>query len=243
LDKKRGLIFLLIGLLLISSFSSIGVLAGVGDGIEDSVEGIKDKAKGIQDTTEEIKEFTEEDRWDYLSERWKVFLSKSKFISGWDAFFSKINWVFVFLMGTNYDISLEFFFALVWWIFTFFVVAPLIYKFSRWLLIKAFGDRISFGRPVYSLIIFAITVILGQLGFYRWIGGVSLRIIFFKTGLWPWVSFFIFLILYFVALISLKKIVGAIGGFFKKGEEKAKEESLEQRVEANEAFRKRAGKR
>jgi len=194
IDKKRLLVFVVFLLIFLSL--TCNATAQLPD--ELNPETLKDNS--VTQKVNDLKEFTEEKKWLYVGEKWKELLLKNKYISFWDSFFRKINFAFFFLLGENYDLSLIFFFTIVLWIFfflSFFVI---------------FRDFSTFSREVSMIISFAIAVISSHLGIYNKSAETLFKLIFFKEGIWMWVSLIvvIFSLLFVIAFLKFvaKKFSG-----------------------------------
>jgi len=180
---KRIDILLLVLLLLSIFVVSVNAIPTTEELEEDNV------VQGVQ----EIQEFTEERKWEYLSAEWKEILLKNKFISTIDGFFRKINFIFIFFFGENYDLSLTLFFVVIFWIFFFLSFGGIISTYS------------AFGKGIAYVIALALSVVVAQFGFLRKLSELVFKIIFYKEGVWGWISFviFIFAMLFFFVLIQL----------------------------------------
>lgn len=185
---------------------------------QDDLDGFQNDSvvQGVQ----KLQEFTEEKKWEYLGERWKEFLLQNKFISSLDGFFKKINFLFFLFLGQDYELSLTLFFVFLIWLFFWVMFYKIIRDFS------------SFSDPVSFIIGTALSIILAHLKFCFFLSNLLFKVIFFREGMWRWISFFVFIILYFVFLIFLERIVWKIGRALKKSkEEKEKwDEKFERQV-------------
>ena len=94
--------------LLFSLILLVFVVSAQLGNVENQIEGAVDS---IENNITKIKEFTEVSKWDFIGSQWKEFLLKDKTIAGIDAFFTKINIVFVVLFARDWSISLEMLFV------------------------------------------------------------------------------------------------------------------------------------
>ena len=212
--KESVLIFVLIAVF--SFFVIDSVLAQapgdvVGPILEGDAEKILNATQRLKEFQENLTEFTEEDKWEYLGRQWKELLLKNKYISAVDESFRKISFIFVFLFGEKYDLSLTLLFAILLWIAFFSAVGNIISSFS------------TLSKPVSWIVAFSSSVILAHLKFYDFISLILFKIIFFREGIWRWVSLVILLIAWFVVIIYIRKIIWYLGRMTKKTmEEKEK---------------------
>ena len=158
-------------------------------------------------------------RWDYLSQKWKEALLKNKFVAAMDAFFKKIDFLFVLITGQHYELSFTLFSTLLLWLFFFMFFGSTLANFS------------TFDRKISYVIGFALSVIAAQTGIYRSISDFLFKIIFYKEGVWPWISFFI-CIFFFIFLFTLyngiiKNIASSIKAKAKKKAEKLQKKNMD----------------
>ncbi len=208
--KKLGVLFIAFLLISVLSFSlsmAADDLAGVPGGSQ--IQNAGNTVSGITKTIEEKK-------WDYLSEQWKVFFLQNKYVYAADGFFKSIDLVFVALLGEHYDLSLTLLFTFALWVFFFFAFG------------RIFKDFSTFSGSVSYVLAFAIAVIAAQTGVYRGISVFIFKIIFFKEGIWRWVGFVAFIVLYAGLLTYLKWT----GKFFKDMKKKRLEsrQKMDQKV-------------
>ena len=199
--RKEGVLLLFIFFALIAN----NVYAQVDSGIDTS--GFESDAGKILNATRQIRNLTEENRWEYIGEQLKGLLLKNKAVSTIDAGFKKINFIFFFLFGENYDLSLTLLFAVLLWIFFFAMFGKITSSFS------------TFSEPVSLVVAFCMAVILAHLKFYHLISLVLFKIIFFKSGIWNFIFLVIFFALYFVVLIFIERIIWKIGRVFARTKE------------------------
>ncbi len=107
---KRFFVFLLLAILLLVSFTS----AQFG-GIEDQIDST---SENLENNITKVKEFTDKDKWNFIGSQWKEYLLKNKAIAGVNAFFTKINVVFLILFATSWSLSIEMLFIFLVWLFT-----------------------------------------------------------------------------------------------------------------------------
>lgn len=195
---KRGASFFILLAVLISLFGTVHAAGIDTEALQnDSV------IQGV----EKLQETVEERKWEYLSEQWKEILLKSKYISTLDSFFSKISLAFYILFGQDYSLSLHLLLVIMFWLF--FLLS----------LERGLKTATSFGGNTAILMSLAVTLILAHLKVYAFLSTLVLKILFSREGVWPWVLFAIFFILYLVALKYVKFAVWKIGRHFKKSKE------------------------
>lgn len=199
--EKRGFVLFFI----ICLFFINGIHAQVDSGIDAS--GFESEAGKILNATRQIRNLTEENRWEYIGEQLKGLLLKNKGIAAIDKAFSGINFIFFFLFGEDYDLSLIFLFAVLLWIFFFVMFGKITSGFS------------TFSKPVSYIVAFCMAVILAHLKFYHLISLVLFKIIFFKSGIWNFIFFVLFFALYFVVLIFIERIIWKLGRMTRKTKE------------------------
>src|SRR3989338_3818114 len=78
--------------------------AQLDSGIDES--GFEEEADRILNATKPLREITQEGRWEYLGEQWKELLLKNKAVSAVDAGFKRLNFLFFFFLGQDYELSL-----------------------------------------------------------------------------------------------------------------------------------------
>ncbi len=218
MEKRVDRVIILIGfiiLLLANAFIVKG---------EVDTSAIGDDAEKILDTTTKLKEFTEKNKWEFLGEQWKEFLLKNAFIAGVDSFFKKIDIAFVIILAESYDLSIKFFIIFLMWLFVLLI---------SFFLIK---DFLFFKKGTGFLISLGIVVVFGHIGVYSIFSDLILNLLFYKEGIWRWISWFIFIIMYIFIILYIKTIVRGMGEGHKKKLEQNKQESLEEKVAKTSAY-------
>ncbi len=135
----------------------------------------------VVNATQKLQESIEEKKWEYLSEQWKEILLKNKYISGVNDLFRKINFVFLILFGQNYELSLTLFIVFLLWIF---------FLFIFW---NVFSTYAPFSKGVSFVIGLGFVVVLAQIKLLNLFATVIFKIIFFKEGIWKWISLILIL--------------------------------------------------
>jgi len=204
---------LLFGLILLVCLVS----AQLGD-VEDQVEGV---VNNLENNITKLKEFTEKDKWDFIGSQWKEFLLKNKVIAGVDAFFTKINIVFVVLFAHDWTISLEMLFVFLLWIFTLLSL----YGYANCFLIKS-----SFQRFLIAL---GLTIVLAQARLFYFISQGLIKVVLYKPS--PWWKSLIFLCV-IIGLIVYLFVNKAISKSLIKAREKRDKEIIEEKVKKVEKF-------
>jgi|SRR3989344_3436237 len=161
-------------------------------GLEDTAENIQDKVDNLQKGIDGAYEFTEKDKWDYLGEEWQNILLKSEYVSFLDASFKKINFLFFFLFGEDYSLSLTLLFTIILWSFFF-------YYFN-----KILNDFSGFSSEVSSIVAFLLVIVSAHIGLYKFISEIAFKIIFFREGVWGWIAMLIFVLIMITIAILLK---------------------------------------
>jgi ABC-type multidrug transport system fused ATPase/permease subunit len=162
---------------------------------------------------------TDSSKWSNLTQNWKQGILSTGIFSGIDSFFKKINPVFSVLFGDPYSLSFFFFFVVILWFWFF--------KQFR----KLFGLIGIFSKWVLMLISFAITVGVAQLGLFRGLSNLFVKIIFIPNKPWLGIIFFI-LILFILTFISrlgktIEKKMEKSRGELEKEKEKINRKTLE----------------
>ena len=208
INKKVGvLIFLSFYIISFLSFNlnfvSSQDLTGIGEGLEGQV-------SGLEDNVNTIKTNIEEERWNYIGQELKTILLKNPVIAWFDSLFKKIDFVFLFLFGEHYDLSLLLFFAIILWFFFFYTFHVI------------FRDYSAFSNNIAMIIAFAIAVASAQIGVYKKSSELIFKLIFYREGIWGWIASIIFV----VVLITLFIFVKRFGGIMKMRRE-LKEKDME----------------
>src|SRR3989344_3953838 len=187
-------------------------------GVEDQIEGVVDN---LENNITKIKGFTERDKWDFIGSQWKEFLLKNKAIAGVDAFFTKINIVFVVLFAHDWVISLEMLFVFLLWIFT--VIS--LYNYTNCFLIKSSLQKF--------FIALGLTIVLAQARLFYFISQALIKVILYKPSPW-WRSMSFILII--VGIVGYFVLNNSISRSLKKAREKRDKELLEEKVKKTEKF-------
>ena len=211
---KRNFILLLF---VSSLFFGIFVSAQL-DGLENQIEGI---SENLENNVTKLKEFTEKSKWDFIGSQWKEFLLKNKAIAGVDAFFTKINVVFLVLFARDWSISMGMLFAFLLWLFTLFSL----YWYAS-----------AYDLKSWKIFLLSIcgTIALAHIRLFNVLSVIFEKMMFYKaTFLWKMSIFILVIVLINVYLF--------INKFFSKqikiSREKAKQQSLEDEVNKSKVFR------
>ncbi len=198
---KREILSIVLAIFLLISFVSA-----------QDISDIRESAEGVQEKIDEVKSFGDEERWEYLSQKWQEALLKNKYVSYADNLFKKGNIAFLIILGQEYSLSFTFFMVIIVWIFIFFALSSLI------------GNVSSFSNHVNSLFALGMTVISAQIGIFRSISNFIFKVMFYKEGIWPWVSSVLIIIL-FVILGRLSSLLGKKLKIMKEARKKLQEEA------------------
>jgi len=196
--RKVGV--LLLAFIILSGIFTIGIPAAELDTskLDEKLEDLKKAEQAARDAKEDLTELNEEKQWEYISARWKGYLLKKAPVIVADGFLKKINIVFVIFLGQDYSLSFfDFFLVVFLWFFFLFYLTRII------------GDFSTFSKWVALAMGFALTIISAQLGVLRGISTIIFKVLFFKSGIWPWVSFFGMIVLFFV-LVAVMKVEHAM---------------------------------
>ncbi|HPD81498.1 MAG TPA: hypothetical protein PK357_00160 [Candidatus Pacearchaeota archaeon] len=129
---------------------------------------------------------TDSSKWSNLTQNWKQGILSTGVFSGIDSFFKKLNPFFSVIFGDPYSLSFFFFFVLVLWFWFFAQFRKLLGMtlFSKWV-----------------VLLFALTIMVAQLGLFRGLSSLFVRIIFIPNKPWLGIVFF-FLIIFILSFIS-----------------------------------------
>lgn len=186
-------------LLLLSLF-----LVSAQNSAEELDQSFEDALADLEEQKEVAESFKDKDKWDYLSEKWKEQLLKNEAISRFDSSLQKLSPAFNFLLGVPYSLSLIFLFAFVFWVFMF----TSFYQIFR--LYSLFSNVSSFLASFITVFLLAnMRMFPSNSNIYSWLAELTFKIIFYREGFWSWISFFLLVIGYFIALFL-------VVGFFKR---------------------------
>lgn len=211
--KRLNILFIFI-----ISFLLIGSLIKITSGQNDETPGLDDVlGEGASDTADDLSSGDT----DFLLTKWKDLFLNNKFVSRLDAFFHKINGVFVFLFAQDYSFSLQMFFVVVVWILTFFSLLGYAGAFLQ--------------NEGYKLIIsLGATIILAWIKIFNVVSLWLIKVIFYKTdsGLFSFFTFLLIFVLLFVYIYINKMFAGKI----KKDKEKEQQKLTQIKVETQGKF-------
>jgi membrane protein implicated in regulation of membrane protease activity len=217
--KSIRLFFVLIAILFLS-FVFVGAqLADLGEKIEDVSE-------NLENNISKVKEFTEGDKWDFIGSQWKEFLLKNKSIAGTNAFFTKINPLFLFLFARDWSLSVGMFFALLLWFFT---------LFSAYWLISACGLK----KWQSWLLSLGAVLFLAHTTIFNSISTIFEKLILYKVSYWWKISIFVLVVFSIHAYLFINKFLSKR---IKLSQEMKKKKEEEQEVEREKKFRERVQK-
>ena len=189
---KRYILFpvLLLFLIILPPFVNVQAIADPGEKLEGGIEKVSSK-------------------WDYLGEEWKNILLKNEFVSAINSFFEKISFIFVFLFGEPYSLSLTLFVIIIIWFYLFFQLSQIL------------RDFVAFSSGISKIISFGVVTILAQVQILRKISEAFGWVIFSPGP--GWVRYFILIIMIFI-LGTLYRISSTIGKQYKNTKEKQRQE-------------------
>lgn len=187
--RKGGIGLLVLGIILLSGFA-FAAESGL-DRLNEQIEEIN-KAKGeVEKTASDI----DNAKWEYLSAKWNQTLMGNKYVRAVDGFLNKIDFVFIVLLGQDYSLSFNFFMPLFLWFIFWYVLYDLFKDFS------------SFSKRTALFISLGLTIIIGQLGILRLTSEGIFRIMFYKSGWWPFIS----TVLLVIVLVLIIGVLGLLG--------------------------------
>ena len=188
-------------------------------GLENQIEDVSGNLEG---NVTKIREITERDKWDFIGSQWKELLLKNKAVAGIDAFFTKINIVFVVLFAHDWDFSLGLLFVFLIWLFT--------------LLSFVTYARLKFdnGWTVF-LVSLGATLVFAHARIFNYLSNGAVKVFLYKPSAgWR----LLILAVEILALFAYLKLNQFISKNLKKAKEKRKKELLEEKVESTERFQK-----
>lgn len=157
---------------------------------------------------------TDTSKWSNSVVNLKQKILGTGFFSAIDSFLKKINPVFSVLFGDNYSLSFFFFFVLILW-FWFFK------QFRKFL-----GLIGIFLKWVLMLISFALTVGVAQLGLFRGLSNLFVKIIFVPNK--PWLG-----IVFFILILFILNFISRLGKMIEKKLEKSRGELEKEKEKIN----------
>lgn len=197
---------------------SFGFVNAQLDAVEDQ---IKDTSENLENNITAIKEFTEKDKWDFIGSQWKDFLLKNKFVAGTDAFFTKINSVFLFLFARDWSLSVGMLFSFLLWLFT---------LFSAYWFISVYGLK----KWQSWLLSFGGVLFLTHIRLFNFLSVTFEKIILYKASYWWRISTFVLVVFLIHAYLFISRFLSKQ---IKLSREKSKQESLEEEVNRGKIFR------
>ncbi len=210
----KKIIILLFLVLFFGGFAEAQLGSQLGD-IEQKIES---SVEALEENVDELKEFTDESKQKFVGSPWKSLLLENKFFAGINAFFSKINIVFVVLFNYSWEISWTLFFVFCLWLFTL-------------LSVKQYMSFVA-NEGAQWFLSFVATIALAHVRLYLVVANTLDKILTYKPSYWwrvvIFMSFVIFLIVYF-------KLNRFLGNRTREQREKEKESASElayKRVEA-----------
>jgi hypothetical protein len=199
MDKKI-LMFICIGILLLSIFSS--VFAEIPSTLSE------------QELAElnKITVAANPQKWGELLESLKQNFLQNEFVAGMNSFLTKISIVFLILFGENYSMSLFMFFVIVFWVFFLFQISGALRMTS------------IFSKGVSWIIAVGLTILLAQLKLYSALSTFLFNNSFILNAE-PWIG-----ALVYVGIIILLVFLGTVNKLVEKKLEKNREKFEEERT-------------
>ncbi|HUS49389.1 MAG TPA: hypothetical protein VMZ91_04450 [Candidatus Paceibacterota bacterium] len=127
LDKKTGVLLIVLFSLLILNLFAVSVKAQLSDtGLPSGLEGDVEKIQNLTEKGQDIIEKTkEEEGREYLKQEWKKMLEQNKVgkvLLAISDFIEKLNPFFKIVLGVEYSLSWAFVFAIALWIILFMIL-------------------------------------------------------------------------------------------------------------------------
>ena len=208
--ERRGLLFFFF------FASCILIFAGMYFVRAADVDGVVAGGEKLTETIDKTAGQLEDEKWEYLSNSWRELLLKNKVIAGFDSLLHKGSIGFQALFGRPYELSFTFWTVFILWVTFFFDASYIFRSFS------------TFSPGISSIIAFGVTVIAAQIGVFTNISDVIFKIIFYKSGIWPWI-WLIVLIFVLALFIGVGKLTYRFVVRRKKNQAK-QQQALNQKV-------------
>lgn len=171
----------------------------------DSLQGVQNTLENNTAKLQDVQDTINPDKWQYLGLEWKKILLENAFVSDINAFFTDINFVFVFLFGESYSFSLTLFFIILIWVFFLFRLKGILGMFS------------PFSKGVSLVISICLTIALAQLGLYREIAKFFIWLMFMPKSWW-------FQALVLIGIIFAIFIIASVMKYVEKIQKMSKEQ-------------------
>lgn len=182
--NKKNLVFVFIGIFLLSVFSS--VFAQVPETL----------------TPEELAELNQitvaanPQKWGELLESWKQGILQNPIIASINSILTSMNILFLILFGTNYSMSLFMFFVIVFWVFFLFQISGILRMTS------------IFSKGVSWIIAIGLTILLAQLRLYSALSNFLFNNSFIlNADTWVGALIYVGIIILLVFLGTVNKLV------------------------------------
>lgn len=189
-----------------------GVLAqAIPKNLDDKVNEAEQIIGNVEDTVQGLKN----NPWEYIGDRWRELLLGIPAVKAVDSFFQKISWFFVIFFGKSYVLSGVLFLSIVFWIHFFRLAGNLMVAYS------AFTPWIAWLLGV------GMTILIAQVGLFYLLADICFKLLFYREGLWSWVSLPIFVLLNILLFMFLHNIVSIIKRIVNSMRNKEKEETTE----------------
>jgi len=204
--NKKNLVFVFVGILLLSVLSS--VTAEIPETITEEELADLNKITVVADPQ----------NWGELLESWKQSILQNEFVAGINSFLTNINVVFIILFGENYSMSLFMFFVIVFWVFFLLQIAGILRMTS------------IFSKGVSWIIAVGLTIVLAQVKLYSTLSNLLFNNSFILNAE-PWVG-----ALVYVGIIILLVFLGSVSKLVEKKIEKNKKLLEEEKAKLNRNF-------
>ncbi|MCK9568293.1 hypothetical protein M0R72_05070 [Candidatus Pacearchaeota archaeon] len=201
--NKKNLVFVFVGILLLSVLSS--VTAEIPETITEEELADLNKITVVADPQ----------NWGELLESWKQSILQNEFVAGINSFLTNINVVFIILFGENYSMSLFMFFVIVFWVFFLLQIAGILRMTS------------IFSKGVSWIIAVGLTIVLAQVKLYSTLSNLLFNNSFILNAE-PWVG-----ALVYVGIIILLVFLGSVSKIVEKKLEKNRELFEEEKAKFN----------
>jgi len=211
---KRTFLFIILSLFLIGFITQVHGDTSPQGMIAQQLGVSTDQINNIPQTPEQAQDL-------FLKQAWSDLISKNVYLGPVHRFFISISPVFLFLFGENYSLSPTLLAIIVIWCYDVMEVS---------IIVDSFGFLNSWVSKVIAV---GISIILAQVGFYRWLI-TSLANIVYAPELW-WVRLLIGVGI-ILGLFILHFIVKMFESQMKANKKAARVNKIEDEVKKEEAF-------
>ncbi len=150
----------------------------------------------IDERLQQLQQMQNVTQWQLIGERFKLSLLRNPIIDGIDAAFTKISWLFSFLFGMPYSLSVTLLMAIALWVWIFLIASGFLYKSFR------LSSSASYG------ITFVVCILLSL--FHVWENSINAMgtVIFAQEAWWLRIVLIFMFIGFLYLLMYLSKLAG-----------------------------------